>query len=157
MIFDIIKDATEYTMVNRKYILPLGVLYLLSILILPLVLFEGFSSKIINESLKGTINAGDKLKPIEDNEITTLLGNGLELIVVQVVYFIPMIIAFICEIYIPFKNADLYLLFDIVLFLLCLFLCNIASVHMFEKNSLKKAFNIREIIQIIKQIGMAYT
>lgn len=181
MIFDILKDATEYTNNNKKSILILSLLYIISIMIpvyiihelfmnnimlsipiviclfcifiIPLLLIEGYSYHIIKESLNGTINISEKIPPIKLN--LKFLINGIKLLIVNFIYFLPTIIALMCEL--PLYETLTFQLFliDLMLLLIGIFLCNISSVNMIKNNSIIKAFDFKEIFLIIKEIGLS--
>lgn len=181
MIFDILKDATEYTNSNKKSIIILSILYIISIMIpvyttyklfisgimlsipiliclfcifiIPLLLIEGYSYHIIKESLKGTINISEKIPPIKLN--LKFLINGIKLLIVNFIYFLPAIIALMCEL--PLYETLTFQLFliDLMLLLIGIFLCNISSVNMIKNNSIIKAFDFKEIFLIIKEIGLS--
>lgn len=181
MIFDILKDATEYTNNNKKTILKLSILYIISILvplaiiqnlfthgvmldiptvtclfcifIIALIIIEGYSYHIIKESLNGTINISEKIPPIKIN--LKFITNGLKLLIVNFIYFLPAIIVLLCELPVYETLTVQLLLIDLVLLLIGIFLCNIGSTNMIKNNSIIKAFDFKEILLIIKEIGLS--
>lgn len=156
MIFDILKDATDYTNINRNALKNLSVLYILSFLIVPLFIIEGYVYNIIKESLNGTINVPEKISPL--NIDIYLLKNGIKLFFVKFVYLLPFIVIYLYGIF-HFNEISLFLdeytILVGILLLLGFFLSTIASVHMIETESIIKAFNLIDLWRIIKEIGIA--
>lgn len=150
MIFDILKDGLEYVGTNKNQI----ILYYIGVLLFPLVLIESYSYHIIENCLDGIINNKDKLPDITINPKNVI--NGLKLLVLKVLYYLPEIIIIIVAF--NLKHVDYYILFTtlIILTLLSYYLSQIAGVHMVEKGQFKEGFNFSKIFEILKSVGITY-
>lgn len=153
MFLNILKDTVDFMILNKKSILYIALLYLFGFLIIPLILVEGYSYNITKYSLDAIINVPEKLPKIEFNK--NLLIDGIKVIIVKIIYFIPLLIIIIL---LNSKNMIGYpmlILLGILLFVTyCLSL--IACVNMIEKNSFKKAFDIKEIIVNLNSLATTY-
>lgn len=153
MFLNILKDTLDFMILNKKSILHIALLYLFGFLIIPLILVEGYSYNITKYSLDATINVPEKLPEIKFNK--NLLIDGIKIMAVKIVYFIPSLIIIIL---LKSENMIGYptlTLLGILLFATyCLSL--IACVNMIEKNSFKKAFDIKEIITNLNSLAMTY-
>jgi hypothetical protein len=165
MILEIFKDSFKYSSKNKEIFLKIGVLSLLSPLIIPFFILEGFLYRIICIGLKGVINGEDPLPRFKN--LKKMFIEGIKLFLVQLIYGLPGTISLIAIIY--YSNpinivftTDPYLiglglgLVAIVaaLWLIFYLFAIVAITHMIENNgSLKSAFKFKEIIAIIKSIG----
>ena len=109
MIFDILKDGLEYVGTNKNQI----ILYYIGILLFPLILIESYSYHIIENCMDGMINNKDKLPDITLN--TEKIINGLKLLILKTLYFLPEII--IILIAFNLERVDYYTLFTILIVL----------------------------------------
>lgn len=150
MIFDILKDGLEYVGTNKNQI----ILYYIGILLFPLILIESYSYHIIENCMDGMINNKDKLPDITLN--TEKIINGLKLLILKTLYFLPEII--IILIAFNLERVDYYTLFTIliVLSLLSYYLSQIATVLMIDNKQFKEGFNFSKIFEIIKSVGITY-
>ena len=87
MIFEILKDAVDYSQQDTKKLLQLSILYIFEFLIIPLLIAEGYYYRIQQQSLKGVINFIEPLP--EFNNYTNLLSNGFRVILTKLFYIIP--------------------------------------------------------------------
>lgn len=150
MIFDILKDGLEYVGTNKNQI----ILYYIGILLFPLILIESYSYHIIENCMDGMINNKDKLPDITLN--TEKIINGLKLLILKTLYFLPEII--IILIAFNLERVDYYTLFTIliVLSLLSYYLSQIATVLMIDNKQFKEGLNFSKIFEIIKSVGITY-
>lgn len=150
MIFDILKDGLEYVGTNKNQI----ILYYIGILLFPLILIESYSYHIIENCMDGMINNKDKLPDITLN--TEKIINGLKLLILKTLYFLPEII--IILIAFNLERVNYYTLFTIliVLSLLSYYLSQIATVLMIDNKQFKEGFNFSKIFEIIKSVGITY-
>lgn len=165
MILEIFKDAFEYSSKDYESILKLGTLLLLSPLIIPIFLFSGYSYRITSIGLKGMINGDDPLPRFLN--FKEMLVEGFKLFLVQFIYGLPGTIALILifafnqiefsSITSPYLLSILwgFIAIVIAIWLICYLFAIVATTHMIENNgSLKSAFKFKEIINIIKSIGL---
>jgi len=170
MILDIFKDSFEYSFKEPKTIIKLGVLSLLSSLIIPYFLVEGYYYRIAKIGVNGMINGDDPLP--EFNNWGKMFIEGIKIVIVRLIYFIPVMLVFSLGItiflvmavttYCPGEVPDfptLFILFGVISIstLVWLFLylfSNVAIPHMINKESILAAFKIKEIYKIIKSIGV---
>jgi len=88
MIIEIFKDSLEYSTKNKKRILKLGILTFISIIfLLPLILLQGYSYRIITIGVKGVINGDDPLPRF--SKIGNMLVDGIKVLFVRFVYLLP--------------------------------------------------------------------
>lgn len=155
MIFEILKDAVDYSQQDTKKLLQLSILYIFGFLIIPLLIAEGYYYRIQQQSLKGVINFIEPLP--EFNNYTNLLSNGFRVILTKLFYIIPCVLVLIIGILVGALGISFYLfiLFTILLWLVIFFLFLISTPHMVYNNGdVIKTLNIMEIINIIKSIGV---
>ncbi|MDO5826120.1 MAG: DUF4013 domain-containing protein, partial [Methanosphaera sp.] len=150
MIFDILKDALDYLGTNRNQI----IVYYLGILIFPLVLIESYSYHIIENCLKGMINNKDKLPDMTINAKSFM--NGLKLLILKIIYYLPEIIILIIAVNL---NQIDYIYLTILLVILTIIsysLSQIAGVCMVDSGLFNEGFNFSKIFNIIKSVGLTY-
>lgn len=155
MIFEILKDAVDYSQQDTKKLLQLSILYIFGFLIIPLLIAEGYYYRIQQQSLKGVINFIEPLP--EFNNYTNLSSNGFRVILTKLFYIIPCVLVLIIGILVGALGISFYLfiLFTILLWLVIFFLFLISTPHMVYNNGdVIKTLNIMEIINIIKSIGV---
>lgn len=152
MIFEILKDATDYTIENKRSIIVLGLLYFCSMLIIPLIIIEGYSYNMISKCLSGTINLKERIPPLTLD--LDLFINGFKLFIVKIIYLLPLILFILYGFFNLSNEFIVNLTITVVLLLLGFFIYLIASVHMIQNKSFIKAFDFKGIYQIIKQIGL---
>ncbi|MDR1722181.1 MAG: DUF4013 domain-containing protein, partial [Methanobrevibacter sp.] len=92
MILEIFKDAIEYSFKDKKLLLKLGVLKLLSFLIFPLFLLLGYSRRVMHTGLNGMINSNDPVPPL--NNWGGMFVDGLKTALVIFAYSLPGFIVF---------------------------------------------------------------
>lgn len=150
MIFDILKDGLDYVGTNRNQ----TILYYISILIFPLVLIESYSYHIIENSLTGMINSKDKLPDIKINSKTLI--QGLKLLVLKLIYYLPEII--ILFVALNLKQIDYYslLIVLVILTIASYAISQIAGVCMVDSGLFKEGFNFTKIFNILKSVGLTY-
>jgi len=150
MIFDILKDGLEYVGTNKNQI----ILYYVGILLFPLVLIESYSYHIIENCLDGIINNKDRLPDITLNPKNII--NGLKLLVLKLLYYLPEIIILIVAF--NLEHVDYYILFSvmIILTLLSYYISQMAGVVMVETGQFKDGFNFTKIFEILKSVGITY-
>ncbi|MDR2967907.1 MAG: DUF4013 domain-containing protein [Methanobacteriaceae archaeon] len=169
MLLEIFRDSFEYSFKEKKSILSLGVLLFLSIFIVPIFLINGYSYRIIKIGVNGMINGNDPLP--EFKNIGTIFLEGIKIFIVRFIYLIPgavvLILFSIVNISIsvigkhetPEYSVFLFIqlgiiAISIVIWLISLAISNVAIPHMIaNKESLKFAFKIKDILNIIKSIG----
>ena len=139
MIFDILKDGLEYVGTNKNQI----ILYYIGILLFPLVLIESYSYHIIENCLDGIINNKDKLPEMTFNPNNII--NGLKLLILKLLYYLPEIIIIIIAF--NMKHVDYYILFAAlsILTLLSYYISQMACVLMVERGQFKEGFNFTKI------------
>ena len=88
MIIEIFKDSLEYSTKNRKHIIKVGIfIFVAMIFVLPLILLQGYSYRIITIGLEGMINGDDPLPRF--SKIGNMLVNGFKVLIVRFVYLLP--------------------------------------------------------------------
>ncbi len=149
MILDIYKDSLEFASRKISILLIMGVLSFLNFLIIPLILFFGYNYRVIKMSTQSMINVEDV--PPEFSDLKGMFIDGLKYLVVYFVYeLIPIIFILVSNI---FHNAALYLIGMILVLVFSLF-AFLAVPHMATNNdSLKSAFEISKIKEIMSFIG----
>jgi hypothetical protein len=150
MIFEILKDGLDYVGTNRNQI----ILYYLGIIILPLVFIEAYSYHIIENCLNGMINNKDKLPDITLN--SKMFLNGLKLLVLKIIYYLPVIILFAVATNIRPINYYIVTVLSLILMVLCYYISEIAGVCMVESGSFKEGLNLEKIINTLKLVGLTY-
>lgn len=168
MILEIFKNSLGYALKNKKILLKLGTLSILSFLILPLILILGYSYQIIEIGLKGLMDSFDPLPEMKNYK--KMIIQGLKVLVIAIVYsIIPILILIATFIntriiqtftFVNLSNFNIHLdigfifIFLIaVLFLLSFLMTIVAIPHMIKNNSLKYAFKIKDLFKIIKYVG----
>ncbi|AMK14563.1 DUF4013 domain-containing protein [Methanobrevibacter olleyae] len=167
MILDIYKDSLEYSAKDLKVLLILGVSYFLSFLLLPIFLLYGYSYRVTKISVEGMINGNDPL-PEFDNLIDMFV-DGIKVVLVYLVYLlIPFIIFLIFALVFSsiggYAGSALMAIGSIaigsiitvvaILFAYLMSMFGVANMANYD-DSLSKAFDYKEIIEIIKSVGVA--
>ena len=164
MILDIYKDSFEYSAKDLKTLLILGVTYFLTFLVLPLFLVYGYSYRVTKVSVEGMINGNDPL-PEFDNVIDMFV-DGIKVVITYVAYIlIPFIIFFLFAVganavggYGESVLMAIGILITVVLTIAAYIMSMFGVANMANYgDSFSKAFDINEIIEIIKSIGVART
>ena len=170
MILEIYIDSFQYSIKKKTALLKLGLITLFSFLILPIILLFGYSCRIIEIGLNGVL-----LENEDPSASFVSLGqmfiDGFKVIAVLIIYSLPAIIVSIFSIFrfdlIKITNMFTYfkidfqidfglgfiVLFFIVWFITFLFVST-AIPHMVNKKSFKDAFKLRELVTIIKHVGI---
>jgi hypothetical protein len=160
MILDIYKDALEYSAKDWKTLVILGVIALFSFLLLPAFLITGYNYRVINNAVHGIINGRDPLP--EFNDIIDMFVDGVKVVIVQIVYLIiPVIIFFIFAIIAGnlsgFASAAVMVigcLLTLVVGIASCLMCQMGLCHMvYHEGAFSKAFEFREIKEVIDEIG----
>jgi len=165
MILEILRDSFEYTFKDIS-ILKLGILSLLSFLIIPTFILCGYSYRTTLIGINSMLNKKDK-KPTFDN-LGEMLIQGVKLAILGLIYTLPGIIAtyiLTTEGYIfrlvragGVSRIDFSLEFVVLLGLIwfiCFIFVSVSIPNMINnKGCLKAGFKIREILAIIKNIGI---
>ena len=161
MILDIYKDSLEYSAKDLKTLLILGVTYFLSFLLLPMFLIYGYSYRVTKISVEGMINGNDPL-PEFDNVIDMFV-DGIKVILVYLVYLLIPFIIFILFAMVSsaiggYGESVLMAIGSIITVVAILFaylmsMFGVANMANYG-DSLSKAFDYKEIIDIIKSVGV---
>ena len=181
MILDIFKDSFKYSSESFKKLISLGFLVVLGqMIIFPVILLEGYYYRVTKVGVHGLINGDDPLPEL--NEWATMFIQGLKMMAVNLAYALPgLIVLGIIMASIP-ENAlfptlveeigssaapsflsvnpttigALWIIFiiPIVIWLISYLFATVATTHMIYNDSLKSAFNLKEIVDIIKSIGV---
>lgn len=169
MILDIFKDSLKYAFKNIKSIFTIGILSLFSFLIIPQILISGYSYRITKIGLGSMINTEMPMATDTDlkfNNFKKMLTEGLKVIAIIFSYsLIPMVIIGIIKINSDFilsnTDSNIYLNIPPELFLSVLIIGLIAAIfisvaipHMIENKSLKSGFKIKELVEIIRSVGI---
>lgn len=164
MIIEILEDSLTYSLKEFSTIIKLGILDLLSFLIFPIFLIQGYSYNITNIGVNSFIHGNSEVPPFENWK--NMFINGIKRSLVILIYSIPAIILSFWTITninnIRFNVVVEYFYLDIGIELTVMILLWIATFiiisaaipHMTQHNSLKSAFNIRELIITIKKVGI---
>ena len=164
MILDIYKDSLEYSAKDLKTLLILGVTYFLSFLLLPMFLIYGYSYRVTKISVEGMINGNDPL-PAFDN-IIDMFVDGIKVVLVYLIYLIVPFIVFLLFAAVSssiggYGESALMAIGSVVTVVLILFayvMSMFGVAHMASNgDSLSKAFDYKEIIEIIKSVGIAFS
>lgn len=156
MILDIYKDALEYSAKDWKKLIKLGIIFLFSFLLVPIFLVYGYNYRTIKTAINGIIGGNDSL-PGFDNLIGMWV-DGVKVAVITVIYALIPIIIFIIFSLIASHTAGqvmviaaiLTFIIGIITFLMSMIgICNMAQ----HEGAFKKAFEFREILNIIGNIG----
>ena len=160
MILDIYKDSIEYSAKDWKTLIILGVFCLFSFLLIPAFLIVGYNYRVINIAINGIINGRDPLPEFDD--FISMFIDGVKVVLVQIGYaLVPMIIFFI---FILISSNFSGILSSAITLIGCLltFIIGIIAFlmeqmgicHMiYNEGSLSKAFAIKEIKEVIDEIG----
>lgn len=160
MILDIYKDSLEYSAKDWKTLLILGVMCLFSFLFIPIFLVAGYYYRVINTAVHGIINGKDPLP--EFNDLIGMFIDGIKVVIVQIGYLIiPIIIFLIFTLIASSINSVLSAVIMIIGTLTTLIIGVITCLmtqmgicHMsYNDGSLSKAFAIKEIKEVIDEIG----
>ena len=161
MILDIYKDSLEYSAKDLKTLLVLGVTYFLSFLLLPMFLIYGYSYRVTKISVEGMINGNDPLPAFEN--IIDMFVDGIKVVLVYLIYLIVPFIVFILFAAVSssiggYGESALMAIGSVVTVVLILFayvMSMFGVAHMASNgDSLSKAFDYKEIIEIIKSVGV---
>jgi len=164
MILEIFKDSLEYSFKKPKTILKIGFLVFLSLFIVPQFLVNGYSYRITRIGVNGMINGNDPLPEFE--RWGKMFLEGVKIFIVRFIYLIPgtmIFLIFSSGIYslTKFPGYGVLLIelgviaISIILWLIFYLLSIVAIPNMiYNKGSLKSAFKIKEILYIIKSIGV---
>ncbi|MBE6505048.1 MAG: DUF4013 domain-containing protein [Methanobrevibacter millerae] len=160
MILDIYKDSFEYAAKDWKTLIVLGVFCLLSFLLIPIFLITGYIYRVVDNAVHGVINGRDPLP--EFNDIVDMFIDGVKVVIVQIVYLIVPIIIFLifAAIASSLNNAIgavimmLGCLISIIVGIICCLMTQMGICHMaYNDGAFSKAFEIREIKEVIDEIG----
>lgn len=165
MILEIFRDSFEYTLKDTT-ILKLGILFLLSPLIIPIIILSGYSYRIILIGINSMINSNNE-KPNFDN-IKEMLIQGIETLIIGIIYNLPSIIAtyvIIVNNYaftiiqtVQESRIDFHIepiIFLVVIWFITLLFTSVAIPHTVSNNgSLKAGFNIKDVLAIIREVGI---
>lgn len=163
MLLEIFKDSFEYSYKDYKSILKFAILLLLSVFIIPIFFLAGYYYRIIDIGLKGTINGEDPLPKFE--KLSKMFVQGLKILIVRFIYLIPGTLIFLIsyeKLYgltffkdIHILSLVMVLLIPIIFWILFYLFSSVAITNMINNNgSLKSAFKFKEIIDIIRSIGI---
>lgn len=160
MILDIYKDALEYASIDGESLIKLGVISFLNFLIIPIFLQLGYSYRTCKIAVNGMINGDDKLANFSD--LISMFVDGLKVFTLKFIYIIlPVTIGLI----LIMAGSDyggvvggfiifLGVIISIILGAIGAFISTIAISHMAANgDSLKEAFNIKELFTIAESIG----
>ena len=160
MILDIYKDALEYSAKDWKTLVIVGVMCFFSILLLPIFLVTGYNYRVIENAVHGIINGRDPLPGFED--LIDMFVDGIKVVIVQIAYLlIPCIVFIIFAILgsqLPgFAASAIIVVGCLITFLLFVVACLMSQMgicHMaYNEGAFSKAFAIREIKEVIDEIG----
>lgn len=149
---DVILDSLRYPFTDIKKLLTLFLFFLGSIVIIPGIMANGYLLRIIEHTFKGS----NELPDFDDK--SELLGKGLELIVVNIIYSIPayLVLFFIpsqISILLPFQAAIVFIVAALAIdFILNIFLVMGIGNLVFEKK-FQSAFAFKRILELIKKVG----
>ena len=153
MILDIYKDAFEFSSKKISSLFVLGVFSFFGFLIFPLIFFYGYNYNVVKLSTESMINGGDV--PPDFTDYKTLFINGLKYFLVNFVYLIIPIIIIILSL--NSGNTSIAIggvILGIILLVLTTLFAFIAIPHMASnEDSLKSAFDVSKLHEIISSIG----
>jgi len=172
VLLEIFKDSFEYSYKDINSIFKLGIVSLLSmIFVFPILIVYGYFYQVIDIGLNGTINGDDPLPKFED--WVKMPIQGLKIIFVRFIYLIPVyLILIILNLILlssfigvnsmnNFPNLSILaaevgiISLSIISCVALYLLSSVAITNMVNyKGSLKEAFNFKEIMRIIKSIGI---
>jgi len=146
MILDILYDSLKYSFSNPKNILKLGLFELFSIFFIPSFFVSGYQYKIIKHSLNLMIHENTQM--VELNGFKELFINGIKLYFVKLVYLIiPVSLMILLRL--DIIQGLSYLALFTLLFVVMYCYSYVAIAHMIRHDSVRKAFNLKEITNII--------
>lgn len=160
MILDIYKDSLEYSAKDWKTLLILGVMCLFSFLFIPIFLVVGYNYRVINTAVHGIINGKDPLP--EFNDLIGMFIDGVKVVIVQIGYLIIPIIIFLIFAFIASSinsvlSAVIMIIGTLTTLIIGVITCLMTQMgicHMsYNDGSLSKAFAIKEIKEVIDEIG----
>ena len=160
MILDIYKDALEYSAKDWKKLVILGVVCLFSILFIPIFLITGYNYRVIKNAVYGVINGRDPLPEFDD--LIEMFIDGVKVVIVQFVYLLVPVIIFIIFAVVAgsltgIASSIIMLIGAIitfVLFVVAELMIQMGICHMaYNKGAFSKAFELREIKEVIDEIG----
>ncbi|MBZ9571145.1 DUF4013 domain-containing protein [Methanobrevibacter sp. TMH8] len=163
MILEILKDSLTYSLKDFNIIARLGILNLLSFLIVPFFLVQGYSYNITTIGVNSIIHGKYEIPPFENWK--NMFVNGIKRTLVMLIYSIPALIISIwallnpetIQLIIPsnllYLDIGIEITAMIFLWIFTFILIMVAIPHMIHRKSLKAAFNIKELITIIKSVG----
>lgn len=161
LILDIYKDSLEYSAKDLKTLLIIGVCYFLSFLFLPMFLIYGYSYRVTKVSVEGMINGNDPLPEFDD--VIGMFVDGIKVCLVYLGYALVPIIIFMVfalvssaiggygESVLMAIGSIITLLAIIGAYVMSMF--GVANMANYD-GALAKAFDIKEIIEIIQSVGV---
>jgi len=165
MLLEIFKDSFEYSYKDPRSIFKFGILSLLSVFIVPMFFAAGYYYRVTDIGLNGTINGEDPLPKFE--KWTNMFVQGFKVLIVRLIYLIPGTLIYLIHHERPYGMISSifniqFLSFEFGIFSLAAILwitfylfSSAAVTNMINKNgSLRAAFEFKEIIAIIKSIGI---
>lgn len=164
MLLEIFKDSIEYAYKDPRSILKFGILLLLSIFIIPIFFVTGYYYRITEIGLKGTINGEDPLPKFE--KLSKMFVQGFKVLLVRFIYLIPGTLIYLIPHKIPYGMHTLpsiqvlsiefsILSLSVILWIVFYLFSSVAITNMINNNgSLRSAFEFKEIVDIIKSIGI---
>lgn len=181
MIFDVIKDAMVYSMGDKETILKVGLLFMISTLLVPVLLIlihknvsfnleltfmilgilvsififfiiGGYSYRIIDASLHGIINVKESLPKLDN--FKELMLNGIKIVIVRFLWLLPGFILLLFGLLFETTYIEYILIPVFALWFICYFISIISVVHMVNTGSIVKAFDFNTIIDIMDSIGL---
>lgn len=165
MMFLVFKDAFEYTFKNKKSLIKLGILSVFSFLTYSFI----FNIRIIHRIIEiGTNSMIDSYDPIPDfkNPIQ-MIKDGCKIFIVAIIYLAPAIlitlyaiannlllnVTYTGKIFLINTSLGFLIVLVIIYFISYLFLI-IPIPNMINKESLTSGFEFKEILAIIKSVGI---
>ena len=169
MLLEILKDSLRYNFKNVGSISTMGILFLFSFLVLPIILIFGYSYRITEIGLNGLINTEMLIstdKDLKFNDFKKMFKDGIKTIILVISYLlIPIILSIIfinnhgffisnigSDIMIDLSH-EMFLIILVTAFIGFLFI-NIAIPHMISNKSLSAGFKIIELMKIMKSVGI---
>lgn len=152
MIFEILKDAIAYSTSDSKKLTKLTLINVFFFLFIPWIFIKGYCYDIVEESLESTIGVSQSLPGFESP--LKMFIKGIKVFLVEFIYGLPSTILLLIGL-----DSEHYfttmIVFGIAVGFITYFFSMIAVPHMVYNNgSLKKAFDFKELINIIKSIGL---
>lgn len=160
MILDIYKDSLEYSAKDWKTLVILGAICLFSFLLLPIFLITGYNYRVINTAVHGIINGRDPLPDFDD--IIAMFVDGVKVVIIQMLYMLVPFFIFI--LFAAISNSlngviasAIMIIGCLITFALIIVACLMSQMgisHMaYNEGSFSKAFEIKEIKEVIDDIG----